>query len=94
MFSIITALISLAGIGISAAVSSSAANKQVGATMEANAQNMGLNRMQLGIEKENAETNRYSVQQNVRLADFKNFNDTLSKYSKLKTDVLGIWSGR
>jgi phage tail tape-measure protein len=91
---IIGGLIGLAGGVISSIFQSNSANEQVQAQKAANFQNMQLNKQELAINQQNANTNQYAAQQNVRANNLASFNNTISGDSKLKKSLVDIWSGK
>ena len=91
---IVAGVITLIGTAVSTAVSSSSSNKQVGATKEANMANMALNQKELGIQQQNADTNQYIAQNNVRQKELANFNTKMAGSSTLKKNMLDVWAGR
>ena len=90
---IIAGVITLIGTAVSSAVSSNSANKQVDATKEANAANMGLNLKELAISKENADTNKFSTQQDAQAKGLASFNSKL-KNTDTGKNIFDIWSGK
>jgi hypothetical protein len=90
---IVAGVISLIGTAVSSAVSSNSADKQVDATKEANAANMGLNLKELAISKENADTNKFSTQQDAQAKGLASFNSKL-KNTDTGKNIFDIWSGK
>ena len=91
---IIGGLIGLGGGIISSVISSNAAKDQAAATAATNAQNMQLNKQELGISQQNADTQKYSVQQKVRQDTLDAFNKELSSNKDLKNTMYDMWAGK
>jgi Tfp pilus assembly protein PilV len=91
---IIVGVISLIGTAISAGMSSDNANKQAAAVGDTNLKNMALNRSELAISKQQADTQKYAAEQNVREKQITDFNNKLSGHPELKKTMYDIWSGK
>ena len=89
----IPAIIALVGSGVSAGVQANSANKQIGATNAANMANMALNKQELGISQENADTNKYQAHEEVRIADTANFLQKI-KGTQTGRTMVDIWAGK
>jgi hypothetical protein len=90
---IVAGVITLIGTAVSAGVSSNSADKQVKATKEANAENMGLNLKSLAIEKQNADTSRFTAQQDAQQKALSVFNSKM-KGTDLSSHIYDIWAGK
>lgn len=93
MVTIIGAIIALAAAGISAGVSSSNASKQRAAQEAANAQNMTLNNMSLGIQQENSSTAKFTANQEANNASIQNMDKKISG-TPLQDRLYEIWGGK
>ena len=89
----IPAIIALIGTGVSAASQASAANKQIGATEQSNLANMALNSEEIGVQKEQADTAKYSAHAQIGLKSTEDFLDKI-KGSPIEDRLYDIWSGR
>lgn len=90
---IIAGIIALIGSGISAYSSSSSSSKQAVATEQTNEMNMSLNQKELGISKEQADTSKFTAQQNAQQNALDSFNKKI-KGTDLGNRIYGIWSGK
>ena len=90
---IVAGVITLIGTAVSSAVSSNSADKQVDATKQANAANMGLNLKELAISKQNADTNKFTAQQDAQQKALTAMNSKL-KSTDLSDNLYNIWSGK
>ena len=90
---IIAGVVALIGTAVSASVSSSNASKQADATSATNIKNMALNQQELGIQKEQADTQKITA---VSDAQSKGLTDFMKKIkgTDLTDRIYGIWSGK
>ena len=89
----IPAVIALIGSGVSAGVQANSANKQANATMATNLANMQLNSEEMGIQQQQADTEKYSAHAQIGIKETEDFLNKI-KGTDAGNRIYDIWSGR